>query len=166
VNPSIREFAEKHFRKGPAYVPGRVQACLVLLERLREHPSLRLADHETGQSKAGIKSHETLARQWQSRYEIPAINSNSGRRASNLQSWGQPLLDLLRASGFESAPRRPAILNEWQSELVELLRSVLEASPISATMRGRSEESTIAAILDDAVDRGLAGQVAQYLVGA
>lgn len=166
MNPQIKDFYEKHFRKSGTYVPGRVQASLVLLERLRKQPSLRLVDHETGQSKAGIKSHETLAKQWQTRYEVPAINSNSGRRASNLQSWGQPLLDLLGKSGFDLAQRRAGIIDQWQNDLVSLLRSVLEAKPIIAITRGRSEESIISGVLDDAAHRGLAGQVAQYLVGA
>ena len=153
--------------KGANVVPGRVQAALALLERLREYPTLDLGHHTT-HGGASIISHETYGDSAHSRLQIDAVNKNHGRRSSNLPSWGQWLLDLLRDVGFTNAdkPSQLKLITTAQAHLASTREDLLNQEPLKARTASRSVESTIHEILIQAEDKGQSGNVAQYLVGA
>ena len=144
-------------------VPARLQAALALLERVRDHPSLKLSDHMSAGS-SGLGSHESFGARAHSRHNLQPLNKNHGRRSSNLSDWGQPLLDVLRVASFEG--ERESLLDSMQLHFVTALRTLLDTEPLTVRVRGRSAEAIIADILDQADERGKAGAVAQYLVGA
>lgn len=148
-------------------MPARLQAGLVLLERLRECPSLELSEHRAPGS-AGVKSHETFGTRAHERLGLEPINKNHGRRSSNLPEWGQYLLDAIASAGFAKATteRREVIINEAQALLAEPLRAIIEQEPLEARIKGRSVETIIHDLLLAADEKGKSGEVAQYLVGA
>lgn len=163
----LDEFIEQHMRQGGRYVAARLQAALALLERLRESPTLRLDAHKKANS-AGLDSHETFGNRAHERLGLDIINKNHGRRSSNVGGWGQDLLDLLNAAGFErlSTEKRTAMIDEAQRVFAALIRGILEQEPLEARLKGRSAEAVIRDILRQAEEKGKAGDVAQYLVGA
>jgi hypothetical protein len=116
----------------------------------------------------GLGSHETHVNQAHERLGIQALNKNHGRRSSNLQAWGQILLNMLSTSGFEQAKPggRESLLDESQQILAASLRRILEQDPLEVRVRGRSAENVIGDILEQAEEKGKCGDVAQYLVGA
>ena len=154
-------------RQGDLYVAARLQAALALLERLREIPTLQLDAHKKRNS-AGLESHETFANQAHERLQLEVINKTHGRRSSNLGGWGQDLLDLMKAAGFETltASEQMALIDEAQAVFATLIRGILEQEPLEARLKGRSAEAVIRDILKQAEAKGKAGDVAQYLVGA
>lgn len=159
----FNEFCERFMAQSGNVVPARLQAALALLERLYEHPSLKLSDHLL-KSGAGIVSHEKYGGRVHRRFGLEAINKNHGRRASNIADWGQPLLNRLRGVGLDR-DSGPALL-AVQSQFAETLRSILESEPLTVRVKGRSAEAVVADLLKQADDRNKAGTVAQYLVGA
>lgn len=163
----LTSFLEKYGKQKNRYVPARLQAALALLEKLRDLPSLVLADHQEAGS-SGMKGHETHGACAHKRFNIDPINKNHGRRSCNLAQWGQPLLDVLASAGFASATQkqREALIFEAQKMLVAPLREIIEQDPLVARIKGRSAESILAEILLDADEKGKLGEVAQYLVGA
>lgn len=167
MTKDLREFIEKHMRKGGRYVPARLQAAIALLERLREAPALRLEDHKKPNS-AGLESHETMGARAHQRMGLEILNKTHGRRSSDIGGWGQALLDRLKAAGFEKlAPKkRSAIIDDFQSSFASVIRGILEQDPLEVQVRGRSAEAVIGEILKQAEAKGKAGDIAQYLVGA
>src|SRR5206468_12286412 len=97
---ALDAFLQTHAKKGERYVSARLQAALALLERLREFPSLALAEHLSQSGSAGIRSHETYGERALQHLHLQAINKNHGRRSSNLPAWGQELLNAIAALGF------------------------------------------------------------------
>ena len=167
MHKGFEEFLEKHAKKAGKVVPARLQAAMALLERLREHPSLKLADHRA-QGSSGVKSHETFGNLVHKRLDLQAINKNHGRRSCNLNEWGQALLDQIEAAGFTKASvdERTRIISEAQELLAKPLRDIIEQEPLVARIRSRSAESIIHDLLLQAEEKGKSGDVAQYLVGA
>jgi hypothetical protein len=155
-------------RKHGRVVPARLQAALALLEKLRTHPSLNLTDHLASKGSSGLESHETYGNSAHQRLKLEAINKNHGRRSSSLQDWGQELLDILKDAGFAEAKSGASsqILDRAQIAIAEHLRGILEQSPLEVRVRGRSAEAIIRDVLMQAEEKGKAGDVAQYLVGA
>lgn len=160
-------FLNTHTKKAGRVVPARLQAGLVLLERLRDFPSLLLSDHRA-QGSSGAKSHETYGDRAHDRLKLQPINKNHGRRSSNLPEWGQSLLDAIAAAGFTNASpeEREAIITKAQLELSKPLRAIIDQEPLEARIKGRSAEAIIHHLLRDAEEKGKSGDVAQYLVGA
>ncbi len=161
-------FLQQHAMKDTRFVPARLQAGLALLERLREFPTLELTDHLSQAGSASIKSHETFGKQALERLNLQAINKNHGRRSSNLPGWGQPLLDVVAATGFASADRSKKfqIIDEAQKLFAAPLRAIIEQDPLEARLRNRTAEAVITELLLAAELKGKSGDVAQYLVGA
>src|SRR5262249_33344433 len=93
---------------------------------------------------------------------------NHGRRSSSLQDWGQELLDSLASNGFASANTngRHRLISSTQESFAAILRIILEQEPLAVRIRGRSAEAVIHDLLRQAEEKGKAGDVAQYLVGA
>jgi len=58
MHEKLNDFLQKAMRKHGHWVPARLQTALALLERVREHGSLRLDDHKK-KGSTGILSHET-----------------------------------------------------------------------------------------------------------
>ncbi len=164
----LQAFIENQMKKGGRWVPARLQAGLALLEKLRDKPSLEVADHLASRGSSGLESHETFGKNAHDRLGLEPINKNHGRRSSNLQDWGQSLLDILGAEGFAAAlpDHQAKIVDDAQLILALPLRSILEQEPLEVRVRGRSAESVIADLLDQADNKGKSGDVAQYLVGA
>lgn len=165
---SLDDFVLREMHKSKHLVPARVQAALALLERLRVMPSLDLHNHLASRGSSGLESHESFGNLAHQRFQLEAINKNHGRRSSNLQDWGQELLDLLRSVGFEAANerQRSALLDEAQGCLASLLKQLLEQEPLELRIRGRTAEWAVGDVLRQADGKGKLGDVAQYLVGA
>lgn len=144
-------------------MPGRLQAALTLLERLRSDPSADLSNH-TVKGGASVVSHESLATSAMARYNLSPVNKNSGRRSSNLPAWGQPLLDLLVPG--KQGKIDAGLLETFQAHIAEHLRVISETDPFEVRLEGRTAEQVIADVLNQADQRDKAGAVAQYLVGA
>lgn len=159
----FKKFCDDHMAKGGKLVPARLQAALALLERARRHPSLDLVDHVPAGS-SGLESHETFGNLAHERLGLEPINKNHGRRSSSLSAWGQVLLDALKRDGFSKDGE--AAVDRLQRRFANAIRAILETEPFVARIKGRTAEAVIADLLDQAEQRGRAGAVAQYLVGA
>jgi hypothetical protein len=168
MESAFDEFLGKHMRRGGRYVPARLQAALALLEKLRDLPSLRFGDHLAAKGSSGLKSHETFGQRVHSRLGLEVINKTHGRRSSNLSEWGQELLDRLGERGFgeADAEARSALIDAAQAELAVPLRAIIDQEPLEARPKGRSIEAVVRDLLQQAEEKGKAGDVAQYLVGA
>ncbi|MGQ0637541.1 MAG: DUF4928 family protein [Planctomycetaceae bacterium] len=168
VTLNIDDFLEKNMKKDGRFVAARLQTALALLEKLREHPSLILDDHLVSKGSSGLKSHETFGNRALARLKLDAINKNHGRRSSSLQDWGQKLLIALKKCGFTegSDAVRSRLIDLAQAEIAAHLRAILEQEPLQVRCRGRSAEGVIHEVLKQAEEKGKAGDVAQYLVGA
>jgi hypothetical protein len=149
-------------------VPARLQTALALLERLRKFPTLNLDDHLASKGSSGLEGHETYGHLAHKRLKLEPLNKNHGRRSSNLQDWGQNLLDILKSNGFVKASpdAQTALIDNAQQAFAVHLRNILEQDPLTVRIRGRSAEAVIRDVLKQAEDKGKAGEVAQYLVGA
>lgn len=166
---NLDAFLHEHMRKGGRYVPARLQAALALLEKLRDQPSLVLADHLASRGSSGLESHETFGNRAHEKLKLEAINKNHGRRSSSLQDWGQALLDILGAAGFDSSASeavRNGVIDLAQAALATVLRDILEQEPLEVRLKGRSAEAIVREILRQAEEKGKTGDVAQYLIGA
>lgn len=163
-----QDFPKLYLVKAGRYVPARLQTALALLEKLREYPILVLTAHLASKGSSGLEGHETWGKKAHQRFGLEPVNKNHGRRSSSLQDWGQGLLDALRTEGFEDASpdHRVEIINEAQARIASILREILEQEPLEGRVRGRSAEAVIAELLRQADEKGKAGDVAQYLVGA
>ncbi|MCE5279003.1 MAG: DUF4928 family protein [Planctomycetaceae bacterium] len=161
-------FVEEWMKKGDRFIPARLQAALALLEKLRSDPVLDLTAHLASKGSSGLQSHETWGNRAHKRLQIEAINKNHGRRSSSLQDWGQELLDLLKAAGFENASKsgRSTLLDDAQRSLAEKLRYILDQEPLEVRLGGKTAETVVGELLKQAEEKGKAGDVAQYLVGA
>ena len=157
------KFVADSMTKGGRPVPGRLQTALALLERLVECPSPSLADH-LAESRQSLLSHETFGNRATERLGLGKLNKNHGRRSSNIQDWGQRLIDLAVQGGFTGKNPEPA--RNLQALLAATLTQVAHSDPLSVRVRGRTAQATVADILDQAQERGQAGLVGQYLVGA
>ena len=164
---NLENFLKVQMRKGNHYIPGRLQAAMALLEKLREKPELSLGAHKKNNS-SGLDSHETYGDRVHERLQLEPININHGRRSSDVGGWGQELLDRLKEAGFETATpaERATIITSTQDKFGGILRGILEQEPLEARLKGRSAETVIREILKQADEKGKAGDVAQYLVGA
>ena len=165
---SLDSFLEQHMKKANRFVPARLQAAMALLERLRDFPTLEIAEHLAGKGSAGLKSHEPFGARVHARLNLEPINKIHGRRSSNLQEWGQPLLDILRAAGFDRAntAAKGTMLDDAQSALAVPLRAIIHEEPLEVRLRGRTVKSALHDLLLHAEEKGKSGDVAQYLVSA
>lgn len=163
ISPFLREHAEERGRA----IPARLQAMLALLESLRENPTLDLKAHLSGSGQS-LKSHEGLGNKAHERLDLKAINKNHGRRSSNLGSWGDALLRLIDAAGFQSMDQegQEKLLDEAQRGIGSELRAILEEEPLRIRANSKSAEAIVGDLLKQAEKRQKAGDVAQYLVGA
>ncbi len=169
IKSRVTELCNSHMMETESrYVNARLQSAIALLESVRRVPSLSLGDHKAAAGSSGLKSHETLGFQAHKRYDLPVLNKNHGRRSSNLQDWGQPLLEILRDGGFEKASieKRNQILDEAQLAIAVIIRNIAEQDPIRVHVRGRAAEYVVGDVLDQAAEKGRLGDCAQYLVGS
>ena len=163
----LDNFLDANMRQGDRYVPGRVQAAMALLEKLRETPTLLLNSHKKPNS-SGLVSHEKYGDRVHERLDLVAINKNHGRRSSDVGGWGQELLNLVGAAGFENATAevRAKLIDAAENTLGAILRKILDEEPLEARPKGRSAEAVIREILVQAEAKGKSGEVAQYLIAA
>jgi len=163
----LDSFVTRHMEKHGKAIPARVQAAMALLEKLRDDPSLDLADHKK-KGSSGLESHETFGNRVHERLGLDRINKNHGRRSSSIGDWGQDLLDLVKDGGFEraSAAAKTRLLDDAQDRLGTIIRGILEQDPIEVRVKGRSAETVIRDVLEQAEEKGKTGDVAQYLVSA
>lgn len=168
MNPRLNEFLHQHMQKSGRFVPARLQAALALLERLRDKPSLNLNHHLPCKGSLGLELHEKFGNRVHERVGLRVINKSHGRRSSNLQDWGQVLLDLVKRFDFAQATPhvRLRLLDRVQEAFVALLRTVPQEDYLKVHLRGRSAEAIIREVLTQADEKGKTGDVAQYLVGA
>lgn len=168
MKPDWPDFITLHMRKAKRLVPARLQSALALLEKLRDHPSLKLEDHLAARGSSGLQSHETFGDRAHQRFELEPVNRNHGRRSSNLQDWGKSLLDILGGAGFSDLAPGPRgkLIEDAQRAIVGALRGILDQEPLEARVKGRSAEAAIGDLLRQAEGKGKIGEVAQYLVGA
>jgi len=167
-NMQFDDFIQQHMKKCNKAVPARLQTALALLEKLREEPSLDLADHLASPGSSGLEGHETWGDRAHERFKLEAINKNHGRRSSSLQDWGSQLLGILKAAGFEAAPppMRSSLIDTAQAAFAAVLRNILGQEPLQVRLKGRSAQAVIRDVLEQAQAKGKSGDVAQYLVGA
>ncbi len=167
LSDAIDEFVRLQMRQGKRYVPARLQAAMALMERLRDNPSLNLADHKKPNS-SGIISHETYGAAAHERLNLEILNKTHGRRSCDIGEWGPLLLGLLAADGFAAGTKKERIrrIELVQSRIGTVIRNIVEADPIEVHIKGRSAEAVIRDILVQAEAKGKSGEVAQYLVGA
>ncbi len=165
---NLEVFCQENMKKGRRFVAARLQTALALLEKLRSNPSLILGDHLASRGSSGLESHETFGNLAHQRLKLEAINRNHGRRSSNLQEWGQELLNILGAVGFNraSVDVQAVMIDSAQGVFAAILRGILNQEPLQVRVRGRSAEAVIHKVLMQAEDKGKSGEVAQYLVGA
>jgi hypothetical protein len=164
----FEKFIDAYGRKpNGQIIAARLQAFMVLIERLLDEPSLTLADHWTAGS-SGFRSHETYGKKAHDRHSLTAINRNHGRRSCNLSQWGQKLLDLVAATNFPSSTpiQREEIITAIEAVFARPLRDVIEQEPLRVRLSGRTAESIIEDLILLAEEKGKSGDVAQYLVGA
>jgi hypothetical protein len=164
----LDDFTVSYMRDGKRHVPGRLQAAIALIERLRDFPSVQLDAHVTKKGGAALLGHETFGDRAHERLELKAINKNHGRRSSNIREWGQELLNEFALAGFTALDEksRGKLIDQAQASLAQHLKAILEEEPLTVRLKGRSAESVIHEILAQAEDKGKSGEVAQYLVGA
>jgi len=167
LSDTIDEFVRSQLRQGKRYVPARLQAAMALMERLRDHPSLNLADHKKPNS-SGLISHETFGAAAHKRLNLEILNKTHGRRSCDVGEWGPLLLKLLEEDGFAGVSKKERIrrIELVQSRIGSVIRNIVEADPIEVHLKGRSAEAIIRDILMQAEVKGKSGEVAQYLVGA
>jgi hypothetical protein len=163
---NLESLLDEHFCQNGRPIPGRIQAAIALLERLRESPSLELSHHKKAGS-SGIYSHETYGERAHARMNLRPINKIHGRRSCDVGNWGQVLLDLLAVDGFASMPpeRQGEFLTGLQDGLGSVLKSLLSEEPLRIRAKGRSAEAAIRDALTQAEIKAKAGDVAQYLIG-
>lgn len=168
MKTKLDAFLKKHMGKDGRPVPARLQAALALLEKIRDDPSLDLVDHLASKGSSGLESHETFGKRVHDRLQLEPLNKNHGRRSSSLQDWGQELLDILKSEKFSaiSATAQGKLIDFCQQVFAEILRGILEQDPLEVHVRGRSAEAIVRDVLKQAEEKGKAGDVAQYLVGA
>lgn len=161
------QLVDQKFMKSGRLVPARFQAALALLERLRDAPTLELEEHLSGAGQS-LVSHETYGDRAHERFGLEKINKNHGRRSSSIRDWGQELLDLLKAEGYNEMDEesRSTLIEAAQGRFAASLRDILDVEPLVARVKARSAEAAIADVLDQAEAKGRAAAVAQYLVGA
>ena len=164
---ALGQFLEDKLASSGRPIAARLQTALALLERLRDHPVLQLKPHLSASGQSLI-SHEPFGNSAHQRLGLGIVNKNHGRRSSNINDWGQGLLDLPEADGFNNlAPlQRDVLLDKSQERVAKDLRGILEQEPLAVRVRGRSAEAIIADALAQADARGRIAEVAQYLVGA
>lgn len=159
---------ESTMSKAGRLVPARLQSALALLERLRELPLLQLSDHLAGSGSSGLKSHERFGKDALRRIGLTTVVKVYGRRSSNLQAWGQPLLDILKDGGFNdlSDAERSRFIDAAQGAVAASLRRFHDDEPLLVAIRSTTAEHVIKDVLNQADAKGKSGEVAQYLVGA
>lgn len=164
---SIDHFINTHMKKGSRAIPGRLQAALALLERLRTAPSLQITSHKSPNS-SGLIGHERYGNEAHQRLGLVILNKNHGRRSCDIGGWGPDLLSILEQDGFEKAsPQdRARWLDDAQDRIATAIRRIIEADPIEVSVKSRTAESVIREVLSQAEEKGKSGDVAQYLVGA
>ena len=137
---------------------------LALLEILRDTPKLDLKAHLSGSGQP-LVSHEGLGNRAHQRLNLKAINKNHGRHSSNLHSWGESLLQLVEAAGFESLDLagREKILDEAQQGTGTELRAILEEEPLRIRALGKSAEAIVGDLLKQPEKRQKAGDVSRRL---
>lgn len=156
-----------YMKKGGADVPARLVTVMALLERLREHPSLIIADH-VAESGMQLEEHNSYVARALRRFGIVSPLKEFGRRSSNLHGWIGPLFDWLKSSGFPSVsePQQRDMLLAMESAASERLQIINEGKPLIAHYNKGTARAVIADILDQAQEKKRAKDVAEYLVGA
>lgn len=149
-------------------VPARLQAAMALLERLFDDPTLELGAHLAAKGSSGLASHETFGKKAHAHFDLAPINKIHGRRSSNLGEWGAPLLEIVRATNFETmnSRERENCIRSLQQPFAARLRAILEQEPLVARISGRSAVAVVKDVIKQADEKGKAGEVAQYLVAA
>jgi len=151
-----------------ALVPSRLRAALLVIERIREHPSLDINCHLVRKNDSIIHSQNVYGSRVYKRLNLEPGVIDFGNHTSNLFEWGQFLLDAIAAEGFaEASPlQRESILSAAQLELAKSLRFIIESEPLEVELKNQTAEATIQDLLLAADGKGKAGDVARYLVGA
>ena len=166
MEEAIDAFMSQMKLKG-TFVAGRLQAALVLIERVRESRKLDFESHRDAGSN-GLLRHEYYAKLALDRFKITGVNRNSGRRSNHSGAWGPPLLALLAQHGFSSMSieKQDQMLDAVEERFAVHVREISETAPIEVRLDGQTAESVIRDILKQADCRGKSGDVAQYLVAA
>ena len=159
----IQHFIAARLRRQGKVVAARIQAAMALLERLRDNPALSIDEHMKSGS-TGLISHEKYGEQALARFELQPINKNHGRRSSHLPDWGPDLLSLLGRGNLPVVDN--SIINRAQEVFADELRQLIHMSPIEVSTRGKSAAAMIGEVINEANERGMTGNVAQYLVAA
>lgn len=149
---------------------GNIAGGLILLENLREDFNLDVSAHKASGSDqlknatvAGVQ--RILARHGEKR----TLVKEGGRTNRGLMKNLAELLRALSAGGMLNLPEaeRESAIDAMQAFLVEKARETLNAPKLSFDYRsGMTSGEIINAILGAAKEKGKAGEVAEYLVGA
>lgn len=149
---------------------GNIAGGLILLENLRADFDLDVSAHKASGSDqlrnatiAGVQ--RILARHGEKR----TLVKEGGRTNRGLMKNLAELLRALSIGGMQNLPNaeREAAIEAMQAFLVEKAREALNAPKLSFEYRGgMTSGEIISAILAAAEEKGKAGEVAEYLVGA
>lgn len=152
---------------------GHIAGGLVLVENLREmgeELDFDVDAHKAGRSDQLRNATRAKVQSILDRFgEARVLLKEGGRTSRGLVRSLTPLLSELSGAGLEllTVEEREAEFDRMQSILVGKAREVFDAEKLSFEFRHRTaSREIIRVILDAAHERGKAGDVAEYLVGA
>jgi len=149
---------------------GTIAGALVVLEKLKEHVSFEITDYTAkgGAQIAGV-SGQAVKKILSDHNENRPFLSEGGRTNRGLPGDIKSLLQVLRSSGFGGLNKsnRKRTATELQSYLVERIRDFHGRKRLTFVFNSEeTAQQVVQQILGLAKERGVHGQVAQYLVGA
>lgn len=149
---------------------GNIAGGLVLIENLRDNLSFGIDEHKaSGSDQLKNASLRNVQRILERFGENRILLKEGGRTNRGLMRNLTPLLKALSQTDIKhlSDEDRSAAFDDMQAFLAERARDVFNAEKISFSYsRDIASREIVGKILDAAYERGKAGEVAEYLVGA
>lgn len=149
---------------------GNIAGGLVLIENLRDNLSFDIDEHKaSGSDQLKSASRRNVQRILERFGENRILLKEGGRTNRGLMRNLTPLLEALSETDIRrmSDEDRSAAFDDMQAFLAERARDVFNAEKISFNYsQDIASREIVGKILDAAYERGKAGEVAEYLVGA
>lgn len=152
--------------------PSALVAAFGLVERVRHRGGFSLSEHKRPTTD-GLLDHNQWCELACERFGLQVSHVRAevaalGRRSNGIAKWGQPLLDVIRSLEPQlpdDSANSPLHL-QVHVKLAEAVSALTMREPIRAFRRGIKLERAISELLEEAVRRRCADDVAQYLVAA
>lgn len=171
----LSQFSELTWAWWEAFPPrsrsrGNIAGGLVLIENLRDNLSFDIDEHKaSGSDQLKNASLRNVQRILERFGESRILLKEGGRTNRGLMRNLTPLLEALSETDVRrlSDEDRSTAFDDMQAFLAERARDVFNAEKISFSYsRVIASREIVGKILDAAYERGKAGEVAEYLVGA